>query len=242
MQPLSRRNVDKPFGFCFFYVMSNIQKSEKTLPTIQELYDDVDLAVKSDQLTAILNQPAPASWIKNHPYISNYRYLPIDKVEYLLKRIFKSYKIEITGQGQSFNGVWVTVRVHYLNPLTNEWLYHDGIGAKELQVKKGSSPAQLENINNGALSMAFPIAKTIAIKDACDHFGALFGSDLNRKDVMQISVDEKLADVAKTKEEERLAKLIEKAKDKETLEALKTHLTENLQSQFDLKWNSLNLK
>lgn len=30
--------------------------------------------------------------------------------------------------------------------------------------------------------MAFPIAKTVAIKDACDHFGKLFGSDLNRKD------------------------------------------------------------
>jgi len=48
--------------------------------------------------------------------------------------------------------------------------YHDGIGSIHLQVKKGSSPADLANINNGALSMAFGTAKSIAIKDACDHF------------------------------------------------------------------------
>jgi type II restriction/modification system DNA methylase subunit YeeA len=37
--------------------------------------------------------------------------------------------------------------------------------------------------------MAFPIAKTVAVKDACDHFGKLFGSDLNRKDEIVYSVD-----------------------------------------------------
>jgi hypothetical protein len=37
--------------------------------------------------------------------------------------------------------------------------------------------------------MAFPIAKTVAVKDACDHFGKLFGSDLNRKDVITYEVD-----------------------------------------------------
>jgi len=30
--------------------------------------------------------------------------------------------------------------------------------------------------------MALPIAKSKAIKDACDHFGRLFGSDLNHKE------------------------------------------------------------
>lgn len=219
--------------------MPNLEISENKLPTIQELYKDTDLAIQNDQLTVLLNQPPPKNWIVKDDFIANYYYLPIGKVEYLLKKIFKSYKIEITGQGTSFNGVWVTVRVHYLNPVTNEWMYHDGIGAKELQVKKGSSPAQMENINNGALGMAFPIAKTRAVKDACDHFGTLFGSDLNRKDNLQLTQDLKLQAIAKTKEEQRLAKLIEKANDRLTLENLKSHLTENLQAQFDLKWNSL---
>lgn len=166
--------------------------SEIQIPKIADLYSEIELMQKADLLTALLSQPPKPEWVKLHPYISNYKYLPIDKVEFLLKMIFKKYRIEITGQGTAFNGVWVTVRVHYLNPITGEWDYHDGIGAKELQVKKGTSPADLSNINSGALAMAFPIAKTVAIKDACDHFGSLFGSDLNRKDVMQVKPDENL--------------------------------------------------
>lgn len=151
------------------------------LPSIKALYNSTELALKNDRLTVLLNQEPKKEWIKTHPFISNYKYVPIEIVEYLLKSIFKKYSIEITGQGQSFNGVWVTVRVHYLNPITGEMDFHDGIGATELQTAKGTSPADLGNINNGALGMAFPIAKTRAIKDACDHFGKLFGSDLNRK-------------------------------------------------------------
>jgi hypothetical protein len=77
-------------------------------------------------------------------------------------------------------------------------MYHDGIGAMQLQVAKGTSPADLSNINQGALSMAYPIAKTLAIKDACDHFGKLFGCDLNRRDTMPFTIDK---DILELKEE-----------------------------------------
>lgn len=172
-------------------------------PELSELFaDNIEDAFKSEQLNLLLNTEPKALWVKEHPYIKNYRYLPIDKVEFLLRKIFKRYRIEITGQGTSFNGVYVTVRVHYLNPVIGDWDYHDGIGACQLQTAKGTSPADLANINNGALAMAFPIAKTVAIKDACDHFGKLFGSDLNRKDTLVFSADEKLS--AKLTEAEQL--------------------------------------
>ena len=161
----------------------------KNLPTIQDLYHTKDVAVKNDQLTVLLNQDPNPKWVKKHPFIKNYNYIPIERIEYLLKSIFKKYRIEILREGQSFNGVYVVVRVHYLNPITNEMDFHDGIGAVELQTAKGTSPADLANINNGALGMAFPIAKSRAIKDAADHFGKLFGSDLNRKDVISYSFD-----------------------------------------------------
>jgi hypothetical protein len=118
--------------------------------------------------------------------------VPIDKVEFMLKRFFKTYNIEITGQGTAFNGVWVTVRITVKNPATNEIMIADGIGAAQMQTSKGTSPADLANINNGALSMAFPIAKTLAIKDAADHFGAIFGANLNRKDVLTYQEDNNL--------------------------------------------------
>jgi hypothetical protein len=150
-----------------------------------------------------LSQPPPQSWVKKHPFISNYQYLPIDKIELLLKKIFKQFRIEITGQGTAFNGVWVTVRVHYLNPVSGQWDWHDGIGAAQLQLRaqtkeeKDSNIKVLfcaENLSNGAMSMAFPIAKTVAIKDACDMFGSLFGANLNRKDVVEFTPEKSVTE------------------------------------------------
>jgi len=161
----------------------------KNLPTIQDLYKSKELTAKNDQLTVLLNQNPNPEWVLVHPFIKGYKYLSIERIEFLLKSIFKKYRIEILREGTSFNGVYVVVRVHYLNPVTNEMDFHDGIGAIELQTKKGTSPADLANINNGALGMAMPIAKTRAIKDACDHFGKLFGSDLNRKDSISYNFD-----------------------------------------------------
>jgi len=180
----------------------NKQIEKPKLPTIAELFsDDLQTAYKSEQLNLLLNQQPKPEWIKEHPFIKGYKYLPIDKIEFMLRRIFKQYRIEITGQGIAFNGVWVTVRVHYLNPVTGQFDFHDGIGAAQLQTKQGTSPADLININNGAISMAFPIAKTIAIKDACDHFGSLFGANLNRKDTVEFSADTNLAGAQITHEE-----------------------------------------
>lgn len=166
-----------------------------SLPTLNDLLsDNLEVVGKSEGLNAILGANPPDKWIKTHPYITDYRYLPIDKVEYLLRKIFKVYRIEIVREGTAFNGVFVVVRVHYLNPATGEFDFHDGIGACQLQTKKGTSPADLINVNNGAISMAFPIAKTVAIKDACDHFGNIFGCNLNRKDTIQFQPDTGLID------------------------------------------------
>ena len=160
------------------------------LPTIQDLHESNSIAsYKNDQLNLLLNQEPKKEWVKDHPYIKGHKYVPIDKVEFMLRKIFKKYQIEITGQGTSFNGVWVSVRVHYYHPIEETMMYHDGIGAIQLQVAKGTSPADLSNINNGALSMAYPIAKTLAIKDACDMFGKLFGADLNKRDTMPFTSD-----------------------------------------------------
>lgn len=165
-------------------------KKPATLPTLDELFaDNIQEAGKTEALNVILNSPPPEKWVKQHPYIKEHRYLPIDKIEYLLRKIFKRYSIEITDQGTSFNGVWVTVRVHYWNPVTNEMNYQDGIGAMQLQTSKGTSPADMANINNGAISMAFPIAKTLAVKDACELIGNIFGANLNRKDTIAFTPD-----------------------------------------------------
>lgn len=174
------------------------------LPTLVELFDDnIEVAGRAEGLNALLATPPPAKWVKEHPFIKGWKYIPIDKVELLLRRIFKVYRIEIKDQGTSFNGVYVIVRVHYMNPATNQMDWHDGIGACQLQTAKGTSPADLGNINNGAISMAFPIAKSLAVKDACDHFGDVFGANLNRKDVVPFTADLTLMEKQQTARYER---------------------------------------
>lgn len=178
--------------------------SEKqNLPTLAELTTDLELSYKNDAFNLLLNQQPPVNWVKKHPFISNYNYLPIDKIEHLLRKIFKQYRIEVLKTGQLFNSIEVHVRVHYLHPITNEWNYHDGVGACELQTKKdtGNLNLDLSNINKGAVMMALPIAKTTAIKDAVDMFGSLFGANLNRRDVIEFKPDDNLAKFLKTNKE-----------------------------------------
>lgn len=210
-----------------------IALSENRVPTIQELYENQEIALQQDQINYVLNQQPPAKWIKIHPFIKEHRYLPIDKVEFMLLRIFKKFKIEILREGVAFNGVYVVVRVWYRDIISGEMDFHDGIGACQLQTAKGTSPSDLININNGAISMAFPIAESLAIKDACDHFGNVFGANLNRKDVIPFSVDDKLA---LTVEEKRVEKLIEKATTLEELKDLESHLTDNTRELWEAKY------
>jgi hypothetical protein len=165
------------------------------LPKIQDLYNDRGLAKAQDTFVTLLNQPPKAEWVKVHPFIKGYKYLPIERVEFLLKTIFKHYRIEVTGQGTAFNGVWVTVRVHYKDPISGEWSFHDGIGASQIQTKKGASAADMANINNNAVGLAFPMAKTEALKNACKSFGKLFGSDLNKADDIAYTFDLTLIDL-----------------------------------------------
>ncbi len=179
-------------------VPDNKPEKPAKLPTLKELFFDDPEYVKAlgkvEGLNSILNVDPPTKWIKTHPFVKGHLYLPIDKVEYLLRKIFKRYSVVITGQGTAFNGVWVTVRVSYFNPATGQMEAQDGIGAAQLQTAKGTSPADLANINNGAISMAFPIAKTLAVKDACDMIGNIFGANLNRKDIVPFTADQELVD------------------------------------------------
>jgi len=213
----------------------NKEIAKQTKATITSLFKQLDFdAVPLEQLNVILSTPPPATWVKVHPFIKNYNYLPIDKVEYLLRRCFKKYQIEVIKTAQLFNAIEVTVRVHYLNPATNEMMYHDGVGAQELQTTQGSGnlKTDMSNVNRGAVMMALPIAKSVAIKDACDHFGDLFGANLNRKDIVQFTGDTELLSaegIHISKEKERVVKHIENANTMDTLMQV-----ENLINKYEL--------
>lgn len=151
------------------------------LPTVSELYDNSDISEKKDQLNYLLNQEPQKSWVKRNKHANNSLYLPIDRVEWLLKRIFKHYRIDVREVKEMFNGVSCTVRIHYQHPITGEWSYHDGVGGAQIQLKKGSAASDFSKIQHNAIQLVIPIAKSEAVKNAAKTFGRLFGSDLNRK-------------------------------------------------------------
>ncbi len=206
---------------------------KKELPSISDLYDvsNIELAFKKDQFNLLMNQPPDPKWILENKFAGNSKYIPIGIIETLLQRVFKEFRVEVLREGTMFNAVYVAVRLHYLHPITNEWSYNDGLGSCQIQTKQGASPADLQSINNNAVMMALPMAKSYAIKDASDHFGKLFGRDLNRKDTMGFGVDKSLDSENIFQE---LKKVFEKKKD--LISSLDFKDIENsVNSEFNIK-------
>lgn len=156
----------------------------KNLPTIQDIRENTEVAFKNDQLNAILNVATPSQWVKEHPFAKKVKYLPIDKVEYLMTKIFQVWNVEIIEYKQLFNSVSCHVRVHYEDPITHKMRYQDGVGAVGIQTDKGAAASDLNAIKTDAVMKALPASKSYAIKDACEHIGKIFGRDLNRTDTL----------------------------------------------------------
>jgi len=169
---------------------------------------------KMDKFLEFINQAPPKSWIKEHPLAKNVDYLPIDKVELLLKRIFQEYKVEILREGQMLNSIYVTVRLHYKQPIGG-WTYQDGTGAIAIQTDKGESAADLIHIKSDAIAKGLPAAESFAIKDAADKIGDIFGGNLNRKDTLEFSP------MYTDKSKELAKEAIEKIKQAKNTEALR---------------------
>lgn len=158
------------------------KKESRPLPKLADLHKDVEQAFKNDEFKLLLNQPVSEKWIKKNKMANNADYIPIGKVEFLLDYIFQEWRVEVLSTGIMFHSIYVTIRLHYLNPITGEWQFHDGVGAKSVQTDKDKSASDLAHIKDAAVQMALPTAKSIAIKDAAGHLGKLFGRDLNRND------------------------------------------------------------
>ena len=164
----------------------NNEKAPAKLPKISDLYTDPQEAFKNDELNKLLHQPPPQAWVKKQP-MAKTAYLPIDKVELLLTRIFQKWRVEVISYSALFNSVSVHVRLHYLNPISGDWEYQDGVGASPVQTDKGKTAADLGAIKNAAIQMALPAAKSYAVKDAAEQLGPVFGANLNRKDTLSFT-------------------------------------------------------
>jgi hypothetical protein len=176
---------------------------KKNLPVLKELYDgDLGLKEQQNDINVLLNQPPAPAWIKEHPFAKGVRYIPIERIEYLLTRLFLQWKVEVKTIQVIANSVVVTVRLHYQNIQNDEWSWQDGIGAMAIQVNKGKGAMDWNETKSDAVMKAAPAAESYAVKDAAEKIGKLFGKDLNRKD--EIGYDSLLGTIEQKSKHEEL--------------------------------------
>lgn len=135
------------------------------LPSLKSLYDG-DLELKSDQnkLNILLNQPPNPKWIKEHPFAKGVKYIPIEKIEYLLTRLFLKWRIEVKQIQTIANSCVVTVRLHYQNIENNDWSWQDGIGAAPIQTEKNAGAMDWDKVRTDSVMKAAPAAETTPLK------------------------------------------------------------------------------
>lgn len=153
------------------------------LPKLEDLIQDSEANKFDNALMVLLNQEPPKNWIKKHPMTKG-DYLPIERVEYLLSRIFTKWWVQVKEVQCIANSVVVTVTLYVINPINGETLCNDGIGASPIQTNSGAGAMDWNQAKAAGVTMAAPSAESYAIKDAAEKFGKLFGKDLNRKELI----------------------------------------------------------
>lgn len=226
-------------------------KELKKLPTYDDLVNAkvLNLNKEENQFQVLLNQNPPEKFIKINEKAQNSKYVPIDKVEYLLTALFINWRVEVLNYSLIANSIAVHVRVFYVSPVSGLELHQDGLGAWPIQTKAGCSPVDFNNITHAAIQMALPSAKSLAIRDATDHIGRIFGKDLNRKDLMSYDSLSSRSETKLTDQElEPIIESLEAIFDLDGLEMYWNQLTKDLQKDkgivklFETKSSELNAK
>jgi hypothetical protein len=156
------------------------------LPTLAEIVAAEGLTDReqSNALHVLLNQPPPANWIKVQDGV---KHLPVDKVKFLLTKIFIDWYEEIQCVQTVANSVVVVVTLHFRNPITGRWSKMDGIGAAPINTKKGAGSMDWNQIVHDSVHKCAGAADSFALKNAAKKLGRIFGSELTVDD--KISYD-----------------------------------------------------
>lgn len=144
----------------------------KKIVTIEDVYSGIGYIGNTENIDEILSSHPKMEWLKEHPDIKGHWYLPIDKVEFLLERLFYTADIAIMRVVVNDKNVTVVVNIGYIDKCGKQ-RYTSGIGSVEINEKQN-------------VSMASPLAESLAIKDAAEHLGNIFGRNLNRNDTIKI--------------------------------------------------------
>lgn len=155
--------------------------------TLQSVSADIELQQRMGAFQEAINKKPNEQFIKQHPFIKNYRYLPIERVEFLIRQIFQEWEWKVNDYRIIANAICVHGTLKVKHPVTQQWYSYDGLGAVDIQTKSGSAPTDFNSIVAGAIQKNLPAAESFALKDAAEKLGEIFGASLNRKDEISFS-------------------------------------------------------
>jgi hypothetical protein len=159
---------------------------------------DTDIATAADfsnlhaieQFTKILNTEPPASSIQKTPD-KRADTMPISFIEAKLDEVYlRQWGAEDVHVQQIANEVLIWLTLWVIDPQTKQRITRPGFAAVQITVDKVpdgmSGPDKnawslnMQNKKPNALYLAFPKGKSLAIKNAAQSLGVIFGRNLNR--------------------------------------------------------------
>jgi hypothetical protein len=197
----------------------NNMEEKTNLPVLADLYSDTELKIAQNELNVLVNAPPPPGWLKDHPFAKKnviiegkkvsvpIKFIPVERIEWLLTRVFIRWHLEVKQVQIIANAVAVTVRLYYQDVVTKEMLWQDGIGAVALQVDSGAGAIEFDKIKSSAVMIAAPAAESYAFKDAAEKIGKLFGKDINRS--THIDYTNLLNSIPREEKEEKIKEMFE---------------------------------
>ncbi|MFZ1389469.1 MAG: hypothetical protein WAS34_18955 [Thiolinea sp.] len=139
--------------------------------TQETLYSGVGFIKDIENLDEILNSEPKKEWLSTEKINDKeVLSLPIERVEFLMSRLFKGVCYEVKQWTEGVKLAEITVRVNYID--NGIVMFQDGVASS---VIKGNGMA------------IAPALKSMAIKDACHSIGRIFGKDLNRPNTIEKS-------------------------------------------------------
>ena len=118
--------------------------------------------------------------VKQSPSSDKASYLPIGLIENQLDELYSGLwqtegTVELMG-----NSIVATVTLKVFHPTAKLWISRTGIGAKKVQLNKGAAAMDTSQMKADAFEKGAPAAKSMALRNAAQSLGQVFGRNLNR--------------------------------------------------------------
>jgi len=132
------------------------------------------------EVMKLLNEAPNPKAVKTNKFANNAAYLDIGLIEAQLDRFFGSLNWSFVVSKLELQVNAIVCVGDLIIFYKDRQIRRSGVGAAEIQLKKGSQTMDVSSINSKALERDVPKAKSQALKNAAHSLGDAFGRSLNR--------------------------------------------------------------